>query len=663
MGRAQPRYWYDRLLASDPALERLRSGLRALFTAAIGAALFLPLTHALGLEYKLSLPGVVVPMMAVVALQDPGRRRQQVTMAWVPVVASITLVIGAFVADNPWLGGPLFIAAIFGGFQAKRFGARGAGLGTLAYQSFFYALLFKTPPDKAPWTPLFVFTGCAVAWAVHFWIVPEHPGRALKHELRAYRARIRALLADLARRIDKRGDNGQQRAAAHVRALAGQSLALDGRLSGFVDDEDAGKRLREAVLRSELAADSLAAAVHEAGDGGADRSALASCLRALRADDAQDAGAASPSLPEPLRWRFDHAAQALARNAPWRQPLPAMRDERKPAPPDTPKPDGPQPVPPLDRQNGRRWFDDTTRRALQAGVAALAALLVGRAISPTHWFWAVFAALVVFTRSVTVGQTVAGAWKQVLAAAAGVGVGMLVAELAHGQRNLELGLLFAFIAIGFYAYKGLQNVYVVLLTAMLAMLYELMGMDSKGLLLLRLGETAAGAACAILAARFVAPVSTHDESDTKGAALLRTAAQLLRDAFAADAGSLLDGMRELDGKLQGLRQSVGPVTGKANPAGSDRLRSNLWQLSTIAGCVRQVFWIARDEGLEGLRGTADTLAGNMEAVAGALEQPDREGRGKPEFDALPPAGGDQGPAVQIVLGQLRAIGRALHELR
>ena len=70
-----------------------------------------------------------------------------------------------------------------------------------------------------------------------------------------------------------------------------------------------------------------------------------------------------------------------------------------------------------------------------------------------------FAAFVVFTRTATVGQTLSGAWRQVLAAVAGVGVGIAVAELVHGNRTLELTLLFVFVAIGFYAFRGVQNAY------------------------------------------------------------------------------------------------------------------------------------------------------------------------------------------------------------
>ena len=74
-------------------------------------------------------------------------------------------------------------------------------------------MLFKMPPDKALWDPLFVFIGCAIAFAIHFWLVPEHPGRMLRSELRACRARIAALLHDLARWLEQDGKAGRDSAS------------------------------------------------------------------------------------------------------------------------------------------------------------------------------------------------------------------------------------------------------------------------------------------------------------------------------------------------------------------------------------------------------------------------------------------------------------------
>lgn len=626
--RAYLRYLRDCLLASDPALERLRSGLRAVLTAGACAGAFLLLTRLLGLDYELSLAGIVVPMIAAAALPNAGRRQQQITMAWVPVVASAVLVLGSLVAGNPWLSGACFLLVIFAAFEVRRFGPRATGLGTIAYQSFFYALLLKVPAPKAQWHPLFVFSGCAIAFVIRFWLVPEHPGRMLRSELRAWGARIAVLLHVLEARA------GRKRIDAQLAALNGQSLGLESRLADFAAHPDEGRAalLRTGVLHTELAAETVAAAA----------------CATPHAD----------GLAEAMRWRLHRAREVLAALPAFQPDLPAMRDERKP------------------QQNPQRPHG-TTRRALQACAAALGAMLAGRALAPDHWFWAVFASFVVFTRAATVGQTLSGAWRQVLATMAGVAVGIAVAELVHDQRAVELSLLFVFVAAGYYAFHGMQNTYTVLLSAMLAMLYELMGMNSPGLLLLRLEETAIGAASAILAARFVLPAHTRDESGSRSAELLRAAGKLLRAVwFEARPDVQPDArhaaMRELDRKLQALRQALGPVTATAYPGSKENRRQHLARLARIAYCVRHCCFLAM-QGAPALaasvplREAAGELAARMDGVAALLDPPAAPAApsAPPPALALPaaPEGATDDIPLQLAVRWLGETDQALRAIR
>jgi uncharacterized membrane protein YccC len=203
----------------------------------------------------------------------------------------------------------------------------------------------------------------------------------------------------------------------------------------------------------------------------------------------------------------------------------------------------------------------------------------------------------------------------------------------------------------------------VLLSAMLAMLYELMGMDSPGLLLLRLEETAIGAASAILSARLVFPVHTRDESGSKSAALLRACGRLLRtvwsgpDADAApDPGARHAAIRDLDRKLQALRQALGPVTGASYPGSKENRRQHLARLSRIAYCVRHCCFLATHAApalaqSAQLAAAARVLAPRLDAAAALLESSSerRKQQDVPPALPLPKAGQEQVDAIPLQL--------------
>ncbi|MGN6702190.1 MAG: FUSC family protein, partial [Burkholderiaceae bacterium] len=417
-----------------------------------------------------------------------------------------------------------------------------------------------------------------------------------------------------------------------------QSLAIEDRLTRYAREAphaaghagSAEDDLRGRVLRCEIAAETLATVARTASSAenqdAPARHRLAALLRALREavrggapfDAAAGSkavtvdGTATP-LDADLRWRFRRAAETLTERAAWEVPLPALREESVPPP----SPEEPRPM-----------FDDHTRRALQACAAALAAMLAGHAISDQRWYWAVIAAFVVFTRAMTLGQALSQAWQRVLATVVGVGIGLLIAELVHSNRDLELALLFVFVAVGFYLFRAYQPAYVMLLTAMLAMLYELIGRYSPGVLYVRLAETLAGAAAAAISAAVILPVRTSEIADRNSAALLREASGLLRTAFdRADRPAPPDAVRDLDRKLQALRRELEPVTETSYPAPKAAGRRRLHRLSILVYCIRHLYNLRAGQPtdpdrLRALRGMAHTVAENMEALAAVLEADD-----------------------------------------
>jgi uncharacterized membrane protein YccC len=649
---------------------RLRTAAWALLTAGLATASLLPAAQWLGLQLDVALLGVVIGMMATVSLQDPHPARQERTLAGVAVLASVVAVLGAaLVRDFAWSASG-FVIVVFAGYESRRFGPRGTALGLMAMQAYFYAMLLHPKLQDGPWLVLSVAIGCAIGWLVRFRLWPEKPAAVLGGELRAFRARLALLLHDLARRLRGGGDGDAPRTRSGLAALAALGLRIEQRVASHPDQPDAPARdaLREALLHAEIAAETLASCAQAAGQAEpAARHALAGWLVRLRAALRSPAGCSADveqqiaglPLQQELRWRLARATDALCTQPPWalRVPAPVLTAEADIARAEHPP-----------RNAGRpAWLrDEATRRALQASAAATGAIVAGHALSSQHWYWAVFGASIVFTRALSRGQALAQGWTGILGNAVGLAIGLGLAELAQGRTVLQGVLLFAFIGLGFYAYRAFQPVYTASLTAMLAMLYELMGMYSPGLLVLRLEESLAGALIAVLVGAFVLPVRTSEHADHESAGLARAAARALRSIFSAAPEDASEAVRDLDRRLQAARQALGPVSRTFYPGPSSGRRERLRQLARLVYCVRHLYQLVARYGElasdECLRAAAVDAAREIESAAavlddeaagaGALASPSRQGA----------RGEDSGQALRLACGwvrQVRELARAL----
>lgn len=638
------RRWLDRLIASDPALDHLKTGARAVIVAGIATLALRALAQWLGQDPKLAILGIAVPMMSATMIRDPAPRRQRLSLLLAAPVAAAANAVGSLASGLQWLSGGLFVAIVFLAFEARRFGPRGNGLGMTALYAYFFALLLQSKPEGLAWQTLLLFAGYAIAGAVRFMLIADDPQAALRHMRSAMRARVAALLDTLAQGMASASKDAANEAVAAARrdiaALNALSLQIEEHLRRHACPAQPGSEdLREKMLDCEMAAEAIVSTANAlAGDAQAasagERLAalllrLSAAVRSEGREGQPDAASlaelvADPALPLDAmqRWRLRHAVRTLSRGEAWRMPAPALAEQQRTEA-------GPKP-----EAKALFTLDAPTRQAIRAAVACLGAILAGELISSQRWYWAVVAAFLVFNRAMTPGQTLAQAWKRVLATVAGVAAGLVIAEFAQGSTALELSLLYGFIALGFYLFQAANAVFVVLLTVMLAMLYEVLGMYRPHLLTLRLAETLAGAAMAVLAARFVLPVKTGDHADAQSAALLREAATLLRCAFDAAHEDARDAVRELDRKLQALREALEPVTSGLYPAPKAARQERLRQLAILAYCVRHAYHLAERHraGIdpETLRAMADAVAGNADALADSLE-----GKGSAALQPLP----------------------------
>jgi hypothetical protein len=230
------------------------------------------------------------------------------------------------------------------------------------------------------------------------------------------------------------------------------------------------------------------------------------------------------------------------------------------------------------------------RIAIQMGIAVGAAIIVGDAISGRRFYWAVIAAFITFMGANTAGEQLRKGLLRVVGTIVGVVIGSLLAHAVGDQVWLQIIVVLVSLFLGLYLFRVNYAFMTIGITVMVSQLYVELDEFSNSLLLLRLGETAAGAGVAMLTVLLVLPL--HIER------VARVAARQVLTALADLADRCLDRLAD-------------PVS----PAGSDlELRAAARRVDFAYQALVAVVWPMRTPLVGGL---AQRIAGFMATAVAA----------------------------------------------
>lgn len=569
---------WDRFVASDPGLTRLFTAV--LVTLSVAAAV---LVTGLAAQAFHIAPAVVV-LAAVVAMQtslsvnDP---RPHTTTLLVPLPATLGIVFGALTSAHQGLAEAGFLVVLFAAVAVRRFGQRWTAFGTIATLTYFLALFLGVTVAQLPALIASIAVAVAVTFLLRFAVLRIPPGWTARRTVDAFRARVRLVVAD-ARNVVAAPptDERTRRALRSARLRLNETaLAIEGQLGDEASD------VTRAVFDVEIAAENISSAAlrfapQDAARVRGFRVALdalrhGSTARALRLAEKLRSEPGMPEVGVELAEAIVDLGQSFA---PLRALSSALESSRGAAP----APPGQQP--PL-------------RQALQVTVAAAAAIVAGELISPDHWYWAVLAAYFVFIGTASSGETLVRAWARTVGTALGVALGLLTGHVAQGHVALEVGAIFACLFLGVYALRVSYAMMIFFITALLSLLWALLGRLSDGLLVVRLEETAAGAAFGALAALLLFPTHTHDVVRDAVTETLDAAA----DVVHASIGRLIDPAadlhpvataRVLDARFQGLVTRAHPIASGAILTGGGKLRRWIVALNAATYLARNLAGVA-----------------------------------------------------------------------
>jgi len=210
----------------------------------------------------------------------------------------------------------------------------------------------------------------------------------------------------------------------------------------------------------------------------------------------------------------------------------------------------------------------TTRQAIQVAVAGTLAIIVGRELSQARYYWAVIATFIAFTGTATRSETSIKAGNRVLGTLLGFGAGLGLVHLTAGHTTWMLAVIVVSMSCGFYVVSVSYAGMIFFVTIMVSQLYSALHEYSADLIVLRLEETAIGAAIGIAVALVVLPTSTRDTVEAASRQYFSALADLSRAIAASLTGEQADmtpGARDLDALVRMLDLRVRQIALVARP--------------------------------------------------------------------------------------------------
>ncbi len=582
----------------DPGLVRLRLATGALLSIVLALVLAIVLQRLSGEKPTVVIMAAVLAMISNVAVNETAVQRIRVTTALLVLPAMAAVALGTVLAPHRVLADAVFVVIMMGGVYIRRFGPRGFALGMAAVMAYFFSQFLNAQVSALPWLVITAAIGVGSALLVRGFVFVEKPEHTLERLVRAFRARVHTLIFAVAELLDAedadvepaRNEIARRRARLNETAL---------RIAELLERQDERSDLEVYVIDAELAAERLADTVRYLvmTFGRPSKELRCPLLAGLRSLAAATATGTPPARARellesaqrqvaPLVDQVDglgddgqRVAFAVARLA---EALAEGRRHDPMTPADEPL-DNSDGAPPGRTDDGAGQRDNadsaptdppaqptlagltlTTRQAIQVGVATGLAIIGGELLSPARWYWAVIAAYVVFAGTASRGDVLTRGRDRVIGTIGGVVAGMALAFAVDGAVVPTMVLLLTCLFLAIYTVRISPGLMAFWITAVLALLYGLIGQFSVETLVLRVEETAIGAALGMLAGFLILPTGTREAFGKALEAVVDAADAVLDAAVDRILGrpvvaAPLELARELDTALGVLRQRARPL--------------------------------------------------------------------------------------------------------
>ena len=339
--------------------------------------------------------------------------------------------------------------------------ARGT-LGTIVLISYAIGLVTRQPLDTLPQRLIVLCVGAASAALIRLVLLPENPQRELDRLRRDIRVAISRVIGEIREALRAGGWTRltQHRLQDRMERLAAMLIMAQTRIAAMSPSpEGLALHLLEVGLATQR---TVRTARRDLGPESA-RPMLTHAATELQSALGQGhLPAPLDDNPVPLAHAFAVMTRLMGTTS-WAGPV----LETAPALP------GPAAV----------------RPAVQAMLAVSLAVIAGHLVS-TRWYWASFAAFVMFQGTRSRGESIRKITQFMVGTLAGVAAGMAVAEALSGHELAMIAGILIAVFFAFQAFGAAYGAMVFWITIILGLMFGLLGASPRELLVVRLEEAA-----------------------------------------------------------------------------------------------------------------------------------------------------------------------------
>ncbi|KGP93251.1 hypothetical protein N780_13235 [Pontibacillus chungwhensis BH030062] len=548
-------HWLARITAADPGLTRLVNAAKA--TLSVISSVLTTNLLLDWLDYSLITVPIfsgIVGLLGVFAVFDDTSQKQKVTTLLLALSSGITLTIGAWTSSYFHLSDVAILSVVFLAFYLSRYGSRYFSLNMIGFISIYFSTILNVQFNDLPIYFIGIAIGVFYAYFYKFVVLKNKPENVLKRSMTSFHIQTNLILSRVIHIIQHPDEDESQLRYLNRNVLKLNEYArnISSQL-GDVDPYDVwegitANQLRLYVFDVQMLMETLTPTIkqlkeQEAISHNDVQNALVQLIQStknvkvLRHHDVLEQLLEAEKSVQQLRtvaqeinqqeydeWlfllrRLNTMANHVIEGAFELHEVRHKNIERtnKEEPTGEPSQD--------EKQEG---LEPTTKKALQALLAGALAIALGYLLTPTHQYWILLSAFIVFMGTDTVGRTFIKANERTIGTIAGAIVGFGVSLVLSGHSTWQVAFIFLCIFMAFYLFNVSYSLAMFWITMIIAMLYDLLlGGITYHLLLARVFDTFLGAYIGFFSSALVLPNKTREKVTDTTIAFLDSLSQYI----------------------------------------------------------------------------------------------------------------------------------------